>query len=131
MVLAGAAVVVVRAAGGAALTPAPGTSLDWLPYNTPRSLEARRTFEEDAASAGRALIFVRYGPAEPLRRDWVYNRPDPPRSPVVWVNDLGPEQNARTARAYTGRRRYCVTIEGGRAQPADCDRWVAPDRPLE
>ena len=122
-------VLVVRAAGGSAIAPPPVIPIDWLPYNTPSGLEARARLEQDVATAGPVLVFVRYGPNESVRRDWVYNHPDPPNSRVVWANDLGPDHNSRTARAYAGRRLVCVEIEAGRPRRTDCAPWVAAGKP--
>jgi hypothetical protein len=123
---AAVAVVAVRIVGGAAAVSPASIPIDWLPYYTPPGLEDRRALEEELTRDGPALVFVRYGPHESLRRDWVYNRPDPARAHVVWANDLGPATNAHTARAYAGRRWTCVAIESGRPRRDDCAKWIAP-----
>jgi hypothetical protein len=118
-------VLAVRTIAGGAVLHAPLIPIEWLPYHTPRGFEARRAFEAEAGRDGPALVFVRYGSDEPLRRDWVYNAPSPQDARVVWVNDRGPADNARTARAYAGRRWICVAIEGERPRPVPCATWVA------
>ncbi len=117
-------VVAVRAIGGSATVATTSLPIEWLPYHTPPGLEERRAFERDVATTGPSLVFVRYGPHESARRDWVYNRPDPTTAHVVWVNDLGPDTNARTARTYPGRRWHCIEIDGGRPRAAGCGAWV-------
>jgi hypothetical protein len=125
MLVVATAVLAVRAAGGAAAAPPQAFPGTWLPYSTPLGFEARRTLEKEVATNAPALVFVRHGAGVPRTEDWVYNHPDPTRSPVVWANDRGPEDNARTARAYAGRRPFCVEIEGGRPRPVDCTPWIA------
>ena len=120
------AVVTVRIAGGTATVSTPTIPIDWLPYYTPPGLEDRRALEQALTHAGPALVFVRYGPHASLRRDWVYNRPDPTRAPVVWANDRGPDTNAHTARIYAGRGLTCVEIEASQPRRADCASWMAP-----
>ena len=122
---AAALVLSARIVAGGAVLHAPLIPIEWLPYHTPRGLDARRALEADAGRDGPALVFVRYGSGESLRRDWVYNAPSPQEARVVWANDLGPDRNARTARAYAGRRWTCVTIERERPRPAACTTWVA------
>jgi hypothetical protein len=126
MLVAATSIVVVRGLGGAALVSAQTGASEWLPYHTPRGLDERRTLAETVSRHGPALVFVRYGPSESVRRDWVYNDPDPTRARVVWVNDLGPDDNARTNRTYEGRRPYCVEIVAGHPRGADCTSWISP-----
>ena len=125
ILVAAASVVVLRIVGGTAMVSPPAIPIDWLPYHTPSGLEDRRGLEQELANDGPALVFVRYAPNASLRRDWVYNRPDPTRARVVWVNDLGPDTNADTARTYGGRRWHCLEIGTVRTRPADCATWVA------
>ena len=122
---AAATVVLIRIVGGAATVSAPSIPIDWLPYYTPPGLEDRRTLEQALTKADPALVFVRYGPNESVRRDWVYNRPDPTRAHVVWANDLGPAINAQTARTYARRRWHCIEIVTGRPRRSDCATWIA------
>ncbi len=126
IVIAGGIVVLVRILGGVAVVPSPPAGIEWLPYNTPAGLDARDRLEDTLADTQPALVFVRYGPRESVRRSWVYNAPNPTQAPVVWANDLGPSQNARTAQAYAGRQWHCIELEAGRPSRADCALWVGP-----
>ena len=129
LLVAASVVLAVRAVAGAAVSPPLAVPVPWLPYNTPLGFEARQTLAREVAGAAPALIFVRHSAAdsspENWVEDWVYNDPSPVRSPVVWANDRGPESNARTARAYPGRRWFCVEIEGGHPRRSDCAPWIA------
>jgi hypothetical protein len=127
-----AAIVVlgIRAVAGPVVSPAQAVPIPWLPYNTPLGFEARQRLEEEVARAAPALVLVRHAASEPSVEDWVYNDPDPARSPVVWANDRGPTNNVRTAHAYPGRRWFCVEIEGGYPRRADCETWAALTTPI-
>jgi hypothetical protein len=52
---------------------------------------------------GRQLVFVRYGPKH-LLEEWVHNGADPDSAPIVWANDLGPEENIKLERYYPERK---------------------------
>lgn len=120
-------VLAIRVGGGEATVATTAMAVEWLPYHTPRGLEQRRTLERDIGADGAALVFVRYGAEAPIRRDWVYNAPDPTRARVVWADDLGPAANARAADAYPGRRAHCLTVGRDAATPSSCDGWFPAD----
>jgi hypothetical protein len=129
LLVAASVVLVVRAIAGAAVSPPMAVPVPWLPFNTPLGFEARQTLAEEAIGAAPALIFVRHSAADSTPdewvEDWVYNDPMPGQSPVVWANDRGPDGNARTARAYPGRRWFCVEIVSSHPQRSDCESWIA------
>jgi len=55
-----------------------------------------------AALAGKQLVFVRYYPPHDFR-EWVHNAADIDAAQIVWARDLGPEENEKLRRYYTGR----------------------------
>jgi hypothetical protein len=55
-----------------------------------------------AMHPGRHVIFVRYTGLGP-HLEWVYNPADIDAAPVIWAQDLGPEENERLRSYYTGR----------------------------
>ena len=117
MLMTAAAVltVLIRAAAGEAVVPPPRNPHARLAFNTPRGNEARVAMERQLRADGQAAaVFVRYAKDHSPYDDWVYNAPDPARAPVLWLNDLGPETNARVLRAYPARRAYCVELSGAR-----------------
>jgi hypothetical protein len=56
------------------------------------------------AAAGDDLIVVRYAPQHDVHREWVYNRADIDKSPVVWAREMGPEEDARLFAYFRDRR---------------------------
>jgi hypothetical protein len=62
---------------------------------------------------GRAVVFVDADIRMP--EEWVYNGADLDGSPLLWVQDLGPAGNARTACAYPGRRLFVLRHGAGDA----------------
>ena len=55
-----------------------------------------------AASASQHVIIVRYTDPSP-HLEWVYNPADIDSAPVIWAQDLGPEDNERLRRYYASR----------------------------
>jgi len=94
-------------AAGALLVRVPMTILE-LPAFRPDPGDSSRFVQElqrDFASRGeRAVVVV----DDRLRavEEWVYNRADLERAPVLWIQDLGPGVTARVAAAYAPRRVY-------------------------
>jgi hypothetical protein len=62
---------------------------------------------------GRSLVFVNADIRVP--EEWVYNGADLDGSPLLWVQDLGPADNARTACAYPGRKLFVLRHGSGDA----------------
>jgi len=73
------------------------------PENSRAGFE-RRFLEQ----GGRHLIFVRYPPGHTAGNEWVYNRADIDRAPIVWARDMG-EKNAELLTYYPGRKFLMVT----------------------
>jgi hypothetical protein len=72
---------------------------------------------------GKAIVFVRYS-FNPrwifAFEDWNYNPPDLANAPVLWVHDMGPEENDKLLREYPDRTPFYGTIDytkGPNAQP--------------
>jgi hypothetical protein len=66
--------------------------------------EGRRAIERQLAAApGNHLVFVRYS-AQHLLREWIHNDADIDRSRVVRALDLGPDENAKLGKYYSGRK---------------------------
>jgi hypothetical protein len=77
-------------------------------HRTADQTQGRNTLKETtekqllAMRPGHHVIFVRYtGPSPHL--EWVYNPADIDAAPVIWAQDLGPEENERLRRYYPGR----------------------------
>ena len=66
---------------------------------------ARRIFvaQELEKIPGQLLVFVRYAAHHIFQDEWVYNAADIDGSRVVWVRDLGAEENEKLLRYYPGR----------------------------
>jgi hypothetical protein len=60
-----------------------------------------------AATPGKQLVFVRFGPRH-LLREWERNDADIDRSHVVWALDLGDEEDARLMKYYPDRKVWIV-----------------------
>ncbi|HXB74117.1 MAG TPA: hypothetical protein VNY05_38110 [Candidatus Acidoferrales bacterium] len=56
-----------------------------------------------AASGGRHLVVVRYGPNHILHFPVIYNRARIDESPVVWARELGPQRDEELLRYYANR----------------------------
>ena len=71
---------------------------------TPSRL-AGNVIETLVRSAGKHLVFVRYGPNHQALDDvWIYNRADIPTAPIIWARDMGAEKNRRLLQDYPGRK---------------------------
>jgi hypothetical protein len=77
----------------------------------PKTLEetyppnARRERLADALleRAGGHVVFVRYTYYRFPQEEWIYNRADIDDAPVIWAQDMGPQQNRRLMEYYKGR----------------------------
>jgi hypothetical protein len=78
---------------------------DFINYGDP---EGRiRIDDQLAAHAGRHLVFVRYGPQH-MFHEWIHNAADIDAADVVWVADLGYEENQKLIEYYPTRRVWLV-----------------------
>ena len=57
---------------------------------------------------GLQLVIVRYSPAHPVFREWVYNRADIEHAKVVWARDMGTACNGELIRHFKDRRVWLV-----------------------
>ncbi len=77
----------------------------------PRTLEesyppnARRGRLEDALlqRAGGHVVFVRYTNYRFPQEEWIYNGADIDSAPVIWAQDMGPQENHRLMDYFQGR----------------------------
>jgi hypothetical protein len=82
----------------------------WYVYRAPgdptqRTLAAERL----ESTAGRHLVFVRYGPDHIVHDEWVYNLANLGEQKVVWANDLGEERNRELIRYLGDRQVWLAT----------------------
>ncbi len=64
------------------------------------------------STGGSHLVFVRYGPRHTPHFDWVFNRADIDRAPVVFAREMGSAADARLREAFAGRAVWRLTVEG-------------------
>jgi len=57
------------------------------------------------------LVFVQYGPAHNVLREWVYNHPDLESAPVVWAREMGEDRRALLAESYPERNLWLLTVD--------------------
>ena len=67
-------------------------------------------------SGQRHLVFVRYLPNHDIYREWVYNKADIDKAPVIWARDLGLAQNDQVI-AYYGKSRHYWLLEADVENP--------------
>jgi uncharacterized protein (DUF2252 family) len=78
---------------------------DFINYGDP---EGRiRIDDELASTAGRKLVFVRYGPQH-MFHEWIHNAADIDRADVVWAADLGHVENEKLRAYYPSRSAWLV-----------------------
>jgi len=69
----------------------------------PEALMHQQIDKRLAASGGKHLVVVRYGPHHILHEVVVYNRARIDDAPVVWARELGPASDDELLRYYSGR----------------------------
>ncbi len=85
--------------------------------------------------AGPHLVFVSYDPNYRIVDEWVYNRAEIDRAPVVWARDMGEAQNAKLIEYFADRkvwRWHLVDDENmlwSPYDPAGLSENVKPTRP--
>ena len=73
---------------------------------------SREQIAEALAQAGGGhVVFVRYGPHHNRHMEVVFNGAGVDGAPVVWVRDLGPEQNGVDLRYFPDRVAWLLNIE--------------------
>ncbi len=65
----------------------------------------KRPMERHLAQTGpgRHVIFVRYTRFRAPHEEWIYNAAEIDRQPVIWAQDMGPEENRKLVARYPGR----------------------------
>jgi hypothetical protein len=61
------------------------------------------------AMPGSHLVFVQYDRIRFETTEWVYNEADIDRAKIIWVRDMGPEQNEQVLRYYPDRKPWLAT----------------------
>ncbi len=108
-------------------------SRKWEEPSTPiqRRPEAEATLQ--ALSKGKAIVFVRYS-FDPRKifafEDWNYNSPDLANAPVLWVHDLGREENERLLSEYPDRTPFYGIIDYAKGPDAQPHFALYNDKPL-
>ncbi len=70
---------------------------------------------------GRQLVFVHYGPQHDFYEEWVENRADLQRAPVVWARERSQEENCRLAASYADRSLWLLDADRGQLKKyPDC-----------
>ncbi|MGE5726613.1 MAG: hypothetical protein ACM34G_15635 [Acidobacteriota bacterium] len=60
---------------------------------------------------GQQLVFVHYGPQHDFYEEWVENRADLQRAPVVWARERSQEENCRLIASYSGRTVWLLNAD--------------------
>ncbi len=66
-----------------------------------------RINDQLASSAGKHLVFVRYGPQH-MFHEWIHNAADIDAAEVIWAADLGYTENQKLIECYPTRRVWLV-----------------------
>jgi hypothetical protein len=96
--------------------PVTETSLWWLRLQpSDRGHERARLEAHLERTPGSHLVLVRYGPEyDPGRQiEWVYNRADIARAPVIWARDMGETANGRLLEHYRVRQVWLIEPDHG------------------
>jgi hypothetical protein len=64
----------------------------------------RERVETNLMQSGRHLVFVRYGAGHSPHAEWVYNRADLSRAPVVWARETDPARNRQLIESFPDRQ---------------------------
>jgi len=112
------------AAGPQASHGLPGQSWRWPEADWDR----RELLRQLQNTAGRHLVFARYGRTHDPGDEWAYNGADIDGSKVVCARELDPESNASLMRYFAGRKVWLV--EPDRHPPTLVPYAAAPFRPM-
>ena len=78
------------------------------PNVRPWSLERDRIQHELEHHSRPSLVIVKYGPSHSMHEEWVYNRADLQRAPVVWARQLEASRMPHLFEAFPGRDVWIV-----------------------
>ncbi len=62
-------------------------------------------------TAQKDLVIVDYGPKHIGDFEWVYNAADIEASPVVWARGMGPREDLKLVRRFTGRQAWHLRVD--------------------
>jgi hypothetical protein len=98
----------VRVVSAAMHVPFNGENLETCCSSGPGNW-LRAGMETELEKGGkRNLVIVRYGADHNVVNEWVYNKADIDRSPVVWARDMGPEKNKELLEYFKDREAWLV-----------------------
>ncbi|MBV9226594.1 MAG: hypothetical protein JOY85_21375 [Acidobacteriaceae bacterium] len=97
----------VHAVGGERLlsTIGPFETWDYINYGDPQGRIAIN--QQLAKQPGKKLVFVHYAPGHQFQ-EWVHNEAEIDLAPVVWVHDLGPDENQQLLNHYPYRTAWLL-----------------------
>jgi hypothetical protein len=111
--------------------PLTETDLWWLRLRPSESgLERADLLARLERMPGRHLVIVRYGPEyDPGRQiEWVYNRADIDRAPVIWARDMGEAGNVQLLERYRDRQVWLIEPDHGPVRPQPYPGSPSPGR---
>lgn len=80
-------------------------SWDFINYGDPQGrIAVNKALQQ---TQGRQLVFIHYGP-DHMFQEWIHNEADIDASKVVWVHDLGPEENNKLRLYYPDRKAWVL-----------------------
>jgi hypothetical protein len=86
-------------------TVGPLETWDYINYGDPQGRIA--VGRQLAQQSGRKLVFVHYAPGHQFQ-EWVHNEANIDSSPVVWVHDLGADENQQLLNYYPDRTAWLL-----------------------
>lgn len=105
-----------------AIPPASPASRMFSAQGPGEGIARERLLRRLSATEGRHVVFVQYNRQFFTDTEWVYNGADIDSQKVIWVQDMGPEQNQEVLRYYRDRRFWLV-------KPDDAADRILPYRP--